>query len=105
MRRTAGGPGTDNERTHFIYVETTIPSFYHETRAQAQFQAMREWTSEWWDLARLRDELVTSEAVRLELGRVPPSSLTIELRRKPVATVRACVVLGSWSPASCPTGN
>jgi predicted nucleic acid-binding protein len=54
-----------------IYVETSIPSFYHETRPEAQFQAMREWTREWWDIARLRDELVTSEAVLLELGRAP----------------------------------
>src|SRR6266568_1555587 len=54
-----------------IYIETSIPSFYHETRTQAQFQAMREWTREWWDIARLRDELVTSAVVLLELGRAP----------------------------------
>ena len=42
---------------------TTIPSFYHETRAVGPFQTMREWTREWWDIARLRDELVTSLAV------------------------------------------
>ena len=54
-----------------IYVETSIPSFYHETRPETKFQAMREWTREWWDIARLRDELVTSQAVLLELGRAP----------------------------------
>jgi len=54
-----------------IYVETSIPSFYHETRTQAQFQAMREWTREWWDIARVRDELVTSDPVMMELERAP----------------------------------
>ena len=59
-----------------IYIETSIPSFYHETRTEAQFQAMREWTREWWDIARLRDELVTSEAVLRELGRAPEAKRT-----------------------------
>ena len=54
-----------------IYVETSIPSFYHETRHELEHQARRQWTREWWDIARLRDELVTSEAVLLELGRAP----------------------------------
>ena len=54
-----------------IYVETSIPSFYHETRPETKFQAMRDWTREWWDIARVRDEFVTSEAVLLELGRAP----------------------------------
>ena len=34
-----------------IYVETSIPSFYFETRTETKFQAMREWTREWWDIA------------------------------------------------------
>ena len=54
-----------------IYVETSIPSFYHETRPEAQFQAMREWTREWWDIARVRDELVTSDPVLMELEGAP----------------------------------
>ena len=58
-----------------IYVETSIPSFYHETRTETQFQAMREWTREWWDVARLRDELVTSTAVVLELRQAPSRSV------------------------------
>ena len=56
--------------SQLIYIETSIPSFYHETRA-GQFQTMREWTREWWDIARLRDELVTSDAVVLELRHAP----------------------------------
>ena len=62
--------------SQLIYIETSIPSFYHETRTEAQFQAMREWTREWWDIARLRDELVTSEAVLRELGRAPEAKRT-----------------------------
>ena len=54
-----------------IYVETSIPSFYHETRPEAQFQAMKEWTREWWDIARVRDALVTSDPVLIELERAP----------------------------------
>jgi hypothetical protein len=57
--------------SQLIYFETSIPSFYHETRTEAQFRAMREWTREWWDMARLRDELVTSDPVLMELERAP----------------------------------
>lgn len=32
-----------------VYIETTIPSFYYETRTDAEFTAMRNWTREWWD--------------------------------------------------------
>jgi hypothetical protein len=34
-----------------IYVETSILSFYFDTRPSLQMQARREWTREWWDLA------------------------------------------------------
>ena len=54
-----------------IYVETSIPSFYFETRPGAQMQARREWTREWLDIARVRDELVTSDPVLIELERAP----------------------------------
>ncbi len=37
-----------------IYIETSIPSFYYETRTAVQFQARREWTRDWWEVARLR---------------------------------------------------
>ncbi len=36
---------------------------------EADMVARREWTRQWWDRARKRDELVTSEAVLEELGR------------------------------------
>ncbi len=52
-----------------IYIETTIPSFYHEVRADPKMVARREWTREWFDVAIANDELVTSAAVLDELER------------------------------------
>ena len=54
------------------YVETTIPSFYLETRTTPDMVARREWTQEWWTTAPQRFELVTSEAVLDELAGGPP---------------------------------
>ncbi|MEP7009360.1 MAG: type II toxin-antitoxin system VapC family toxin [Acidobacteriota bacterium] len=51
------------------YVETSIPSFYFETRPEAEMVARREWTREWWARASDTVELVTSLAVVEELGR------------------------------------
>jgi hypothetical protein len=50
-----------------VYVETTIPSFYHTTRSGAATLARREWTRRWWDHARDHYALATSDAVREEL--------------------------------------
>ena len=52
-----------------IYVETSIPSFFHEVRTEPDMVSRREWTNHWWARAVGRDELVTSEAVLNELGR------------------------------------
>ncbi len=52
-----------------VYVETTIPSFYFEIRADPEMAARREWTRTWWDGAVGRYELVTSVAVVEELSR------------------------------------
>jgi len=50
------------------YVETSIPSFYFETRPEPQMVARREWTREWWNRARsVQTDLVTSVAVADEL--------------------------------------
>lgn len=55
-----------------IYIETTIPSFYHERRTEADIVARREWTRQWWSTAPERYEMVTSPAVLDEIaaGRV-----------------------------------
>jgi predicted nucleic acid-binding protein len=54
-----------------VYVETTIPSFYHERRTAPDIVARREWTRQWWRLAPAQYELVTSPAVLDELAGGP----------------------------------
>src|SRR5947209_4749992 len=54
-----------------VYVETTIPSFYHEERTDPDIVARREWTRQWWDTAADRYELVSSVAVLDELAGGP----------------------------------
>jgi predicted nucleic acid-binding protein len=66
-----------------VYVETSIPSFYHETRTEAEFVAMRNWTRLWWDESRKELECYTSEAVfyELESGEYPEKEAKLQLIR------------------------
>jgi predicted nucleic acid-binding protein len=66
-----------------IYVETTIPSLYHDVRPEPETVARREWTRQWWSDAAARYELVTSLAVLEELKGTDPerSALRISLLR------------------------
>jgi len=50
-----------------VYVETTIPSFYHDVRTAPDIVVRREWTRRWWRTAAGRYDLVTSPAVLDEL--------------------------------------
>jgi len=34
------------------YIETSIPSYYYETRTDTRIKAMQEWTKQWWDLPK-----------------------------------------------------
>ena len=52
-----------------VYIETTIPSFYHEVRTEMDMVARRAWTREWWDDHRTGYELFTSDVVIDELKR------------------------------------
>ena len=54
-----------------IYVETTIPSFYSETRTAINIQARRQWTREWWAKPKPDQQLVTSAIVFEELEKIP----------------------------------
>jgi hypothetical protein len=54
-----------------VYIETTIPSFYFETRQSATIESWREATRRWWDHYRRHYQLVTSELVLLELAAAP----------------------------------
>lgn len=64
-----------------VYIETTIPSFYFETRPEPEMVARRHWTREWWDKKRCLYELVTSFAVIDELreGNHPHKAETLDL--------------------------
>src|ERR1019366_258463 len=50
-----------------IYIETTIPSFYHETRKDIESLSRHYWTRKWWNEHRHDYELFTSLAVLQEL--------------------------------------
>lgn len=50
-----------------VYIETSIPSFYHETRKEPEMVARRHWTRHWWERCAGRYDLVTSEGVVAEL--------------------------------------
>lgn len=66
-----------------VYVETTIPSFYHTTRTGAAAVARRGWTRKWWAEAVDRYEVVSSDAVLDELsdGDYPSRAKCLELVR------------------------
>jgi len=51
------------------YIETTIPSFYHEVRFEPSMVARRDWTRRWFDVAVTSDRIVSSVAVLDELRR------------------------------------
>ena len=59
-----------------IYVETSIPSFYFDTRAAVELRARRNWTRRWWDEQLAGDERVTSSVVLEELERAPEPKRT-----------------------------
>jgi predicted nucleic acid-binding protein len=50
-----------------VYIETTIPSFYHTLRTDAESVARMHWTRQWWAEYGPQFELLTSPAVILEL--------------------------------------
>lgn len=51
-----------------VYIETSIPSFYVEIRTELDMVARREWTHIWWNQCRDNYEIVSSEAVLVELA-------------------------------------
>jgi predicted nucleic acid-binding protein len=74
-------PGTSRAQ---VYVETTIPSFYHTTRSGAEALARRAWTRRWWAGEREHYTLVTSDAVLLELrnGQYPSREAALALAQE-----------------------
>lgn len=66
-----------------VYIETTIPSFYHSVRMEPDMVALRDWTRSWWKEERSNYQLCTSDAVvdELETGNHPLRGEKIELIR------------------------
>jgi transposase-like protein len=63
-----------------VYIETTIPSYYHETRRSAEALAWRSATRKWWDRHRQAYRLRTSRFVLGELGLAPAPKRVKALR-------------------------
>lgn len=51
-----------------IYIETSIPSFFYETRQEPEMVARKNWTHRWWKQYRIQYELFTSDGVIAELS-------------------------------------
>ena len=64
-----------------VYVETSIPSYYHERRTDPEIVALKNWTQHWWDFKRVEYDVFTSEAVlrELENGDYPTKADAIAL--------------------------
>ena len=78
-----------------IYVESTIPSLYHDVRMSPNIVARRDWTRRWWATAQDRFRLVTSEAVIEEITAGIPEHA--EARRSlidglPLLTIEPAVI-------------
>ena len=54
-----------------VYIETSVPSFYFDTRTDIEMQARRKWTRQWWSLPKPDTLLVTGFAVLAELEQAP----------------------------------
>ena len=67
-----------------VYIETSIPSFFYETREGAKFVAMKQWTQDWWENESCNYQCVTSDAVinELETGEHPKKSKKLDLVSK-----------------------
>ncbi|MSU64407.1 MAG: hypothetical protein EXS31_18795 [Pedosphaera sp.] len=56
-----------------FYVETTVPSFYFDTRSPMEMRSRRFWTRQWWDAPKPGAILVTGFSVLSELELAPGS--------------------------------
>lgn len=64
-----------------VYIETSIPSFYFETRSEEEMLAIQSWTIKWWSNEASNYQLFTSAAVLEELdnGRNPHRDKALSL--------------------------
>ena len=71
-----------------FYIETTIPSFYHDSRRSLEILSRRHWTRRWWDGIKPETILVTGYSVIAELALTPGIK-----RNKALALARQLPVL------------
>ena len=71
-----------------IYVETSVPSFYFDTRRRAEMQARRQWTRRWWNTPKFDTDLVVGFPVLAELDHAPSPK-----REQALALIRPLEVL------------
>ena len=65
---------------HSVYVETSIPSYYFETRSSHEAMAWKATTRLWWEHYRHNYRLLTSRFVLAELRRAPAAKAARSLR-------------------------
>jgi len=53
------------------YIETSIPSYYYETRTDIRVKAMQEWTKQWWHLPKPNGIIQTGFPIIIELLDAP----------------------------------
>ena len=58
----------NQETQKLVYIETTIPSFYHTLRTDAESRVRQKWTRQWWNEYAGIFTLVSSAAVIEELS-------------------------------------
>ena len=78
-----------------VYIETTIPSFYLESRIDTATQARRDWTRQWWDEERQNYKLVTSVAVLEEIdnGEYPKKAQSLAMMAEiPLIVIQSEIV-------------
>ena len=63
-----------------IYIETTIPSFYYDTRKFLEVRSRRMWTRQWWDKPKPNVVLLTGFSVLAELEMIPGAKKAQALR-------------------------
>ena len=62
--------------SRLIYIETSIPSFYFDTRTAVELRARRNWTRRWWERPEPDDQRLTSSVVLEEPDRAPEPKRT-----------------------------
>ena len=94
-----------------VYIETTIPSFYYETRTEPEMVAMREWTQDWWNNQLHHYDLVTSIPVIEEIVEeyvthyIMPNDPKGDALHLALASYHHCHFLLTWNCAHLANAN